>query len=112
MNKKLKNFLKRTWIYSLYEHKGRKKIIRRINKLKKASEEEKIKLINERYEISHGHVMNWENPTLYTEKMQWEKLYNNINKIASLLKRVRKIELFSIDNGYKLWYNKTIIIIY
>lgn len=76
MNKALKRSIKRTWLYSQYEHIRRLKVIKVINKLKKASQEEQIKLINERYEISQGHALNWENPTLYTEKMQWEKLYN------------------------------------
>ena len=35
-----------------------------------------MKLISDHYESCHGHAMNWENPTTYTEKIQWEKLYN------------------------------------
>ena len=76
MKKELKMFLKKTWLYSQYQHLGRLKVLKRIKKLKKVSHEERIKLISVQYENSHGYKINWENPTLYTEKMQWEKLYN------------------------------------
>lgn len=76
MKKALKRFIKNTWLYSQYLHVNRLKVIRNIKKLKRTSHEEKINLINKRYEISHGHPINWENPTTYTEKMQWDKLYN------------------------------------
>ncbi len=76
MKKALKRFLKKTWIYSQLEHVRRLKVLKRINRLKKTSQEERIKLISDVYESVHGRVMDWENPTTYTEKIQWEKLYN------------------------------------
>lgn len=76
MKKALKQFLKKTWIYSQYEHIGRLKTLRNIDRLKKASHEERIELIKNCYELRLGHAINFENPTLYTEKMQWDKLYN------------------------------------
>lgn len=41
-------------------------------------------MLNRQYEKSIGHVINWENPKRYTEKMQVEKLYND-NPLKGIL---------------------------
>ena len=54
MKKSLKSFLKKTWLYSYYEHMQRKKVLKNINKLRKTTLEEQKKLISERYENGLG----------------------------------------------------------
>ena len=80
----LKKIANATGLYVEYEHFRRLVTIRKISKMKKLSESEKIKLLNEVYEQRIGHPINWENPKTYTEKMQWEKLYNN-NPMKTML---------------------------
>lgn len=72
----LKKIAKASGLYTEYEHLQRLATIRNIKKLKRLSLSEQIKLLNNAYEERIGHPINWETLTTYTEKMQWEKLYN------------------------------------
>lgn len=84
MKKLLKRLAKATGLYAEYEHLKRVKVIKRIAKLKKMPLKERVEILNAAYEERIGHKINWESPTLYTEKMQWEKLYNNDPKKSLL----------------------------
>lgn len=63
-------------LYSNYQHFQRRKVIRNINKLKKLPEDKYPAIIDKAYKKAIGQSICWENPTRYTEKMQWEKIYN------------------------------------
>lgn len=60
-----------------YRHLGRIRIIKQVNKRKKLKKSEYSAVISRLYKDRIGHELNWENPTAYTEKMQWSKLYDD-----------------------------------
>ena len=64
-------------LYSWYQHIQRRKKISEIGKLKELSEAEIIQRLGILYEQRIGHKLDWENLSTYTEKMQWEKIYDN-----------------------------------
>lgn len=74
-----RRFLKKNfpYIFERYKHYRRKKTMKKINLLKNASVKELEKIISERYYEKFGHKLDWDNLNSYTEKMQWEKLYDN-----------------------------------
>lgn len=68
-------------IYEWYLHLKRKKLIKEIEKRKKTNPKKYPSIISMQYKKRIGHELNWNSLNTYTEKMQWEKLYNNdINK--------------------------------
>ncbi|MBQ5771415.1 MAG: glycosyltransferase, partial [Clostridia bacterium] len=63
-------------LYEYYQHLGRKKQIRDIARLKALSVEEYPAILSRVYAEKIGHPLNLDEPTAYTEKMQWAKLYD------------------------------------
>lgn len=59
-------------------------LIRDIARLKKLSEKEIIEKDAEMYKQRIGHDLDWDNLNTYTEKMQWEKIYDK-NPLKPLL---------------------------
>lgn len=82
----LRNTLKKKFpgLYDFYQHMQRLKVIKRIKKMEVISEKEYNKLIEEEYLKVLGHSLNWNNLQTYTEKMQWEKIYDK-NPMKSVL---------------------------
>lgn len=74
MVNKLKNFF--PCAYDFYKHLLRKKKIREISVIKKMNEREYPLILAEQYECSIGRKLDWNRLETYTEKMQWEKLYD------------------------------------
>ena len=64
-------------LYLKFRFKGQK---RKVNKMKKYSIEQKQNYISKLYQKRTGMQMNWENPQLYTEKMQWAKLFESTDE--------------------------------
>lgn len=63
--------------FELYKHYRRKKVIKCSEKRKKHDKEDYKTILNQMYSMRIGHPINWDNPSSYTEKMQWDKLYND-----------------------------------
>ena len=64
-------------LFELYKHLRRKNTIRHIAKIKKLSIDELANIVSKRYLKRIGHPLDWDRLNTYTEKMQWEKLYDN-----------------------------------
>lgn len=64
-------------LFDYYQHIQRIRKIKRINRYKKYSREDMRQAINVLYEKRIGHKLDWNNLCTYTEKMQWEKLYDD-----------------------------------
>ena len=63
-------------MYEYYLHLGRQKKIKEIASLKRLTIEEYMKLDAQLYAEKVGHPLDWAHLTSYTEKMQWEKLFD------------------------------------
>lgn len=63
-------------VFDFYKHILRKKKIKEIKALKRMPESEYPLILAEQYERLVGHKLDWNNLVTYTEKMQWEKLYD------------------------------------
>lgn len=63
-------------LYEWYLHVQRKKCISKIKKRKKLSTDQYEQEISKQYQQRIGHELNWNKLDTYTEKMQWEKLYD------------------------------------
>lgn len=63
-------------VFEQYKHLMRIYYAYESRKKKKLSLKQQREWINTRYKKRIGTDMNWENPTTYTEKMQWSKLYD------------------------------------
>ncbi len=76
--RKMITFMKKTFpgLLEEYRHWMRLRTIRLVKKRKKMDKKEYPAMISEQYKKRIGHELNWNNPTCYTEKMQWEKLYD------------------------------------
>lgn len=74
----MKMILKRTFpsLYNEYLHFQRIRIIKRIEVMKLMSENECAEALAKEYKRRIGHALDWNNLQTYTEKMQWEKVYN------------------------------------
>ena len=64
-------------IYDEYQHIIRKKNIKTANRYKNMPFEEQVQLLESMYLEKIGHSLDWNNLRSYTEKMQWEKMYNH-----------------------------------
>lgn len=75
----MKRLLKKIFpgLYDYYNHLQRVKAIRRISEQKKLSVLECAKQDAKLYEEKIGHKLHWDNLRTYTEKMQWEKIFDN-----------------------------------
>ncbi|WP_195986697.1 ATP-grasp fold amidoligase family protein [Clostridium sp. D53t1_180928_C8] len=82
MKKKLKS--KFPSLYEYYLHIKRQRKIKEIEKIKAMPIGTYQKILEKLYEDKIGHKLNWDNLITYTEKMQWEKLFNN-NPYKSVL---------------------------
>lgn len=72
------NILKKKlpYMYNYYLHLKRRRKIRYIEKIKKEPLEKQQKILENLYKKKIGHELDWKNLTTYTEKMQWEKMFN------------------------------------
>lgn len=71
-------------MYEYFLHIRRKKRIKDIENFKKIPASEYPKILEKEYYESIGHPLDWNNLQTYTEKMQWEKIYD-INPQKSIL---------------------------
>lgn len=62
--------------YEYYKHFQRMKMISKANYLSTLTVEDYKKILEEDYFSRIGHKLDWDNLKNYTEKMQWEKIYN------------------------------------
>lgn len=62
--------------YEYYKHLQRLRKISRIKSMEKFSLDDYKKIIGKEYKIRIGHKLDWNNLQTYTEKMQWEKIFN------------------------------------
>lgn len=68
------------WLYTFYKYFKKIHNQYTINKLKKFNESQRKKFISDMYRERIGRELDWDNPKSYTEKMQIEKLKENIVK--------------------------------
>lgn len=71
-------------LYDFYQHIQRVKKLKIIKKMEIIPETEYPKLIENEYQKTLGHCLDWNNLHTYTEKMQWEKIYDK-NPIKTIL---------------------------
>lgn len=71
-------------LFAEYQHIQRLRIIKKIEEEKKRPESEYPKLLAKIYKERMGHALDWHNLRTYTEKMQWEKIYDK-NPLKSIL---------------------------
>ncbi len=63
-------------LYDLYTHWQRQEKIRQIEAVKKMPLDKQLETLERLYEKRIGHKLDWSNLETYTEKMQWEKVYD------------------------------------
>ncbi|MDU4789068.1 MAG: ATP-grasp fold amidoligase family protein [Clostridium sp.] len=63
-------------LYDYYSHLQRVKKIREIEKIKQQPISYQMRILEELYEERIGHKLDWNNLQTYTEKMQWEKMFD------------------------------------
>ncbi|WHE86209.1 ATP-grasp fold amidoligase family protein [Lachnoanaerobaculum gingivalis] len=71
-------------IYDYYQHMKRMKVLANAKRLESLPEEKYNDLIEKEYLKVFGNILDWNNLRTYTEKMQWEKIYNK-NPIKTTL---------------------------
>lgn len=73
------SFIKKSFpaLYTEYQHIQRIRIIKRIEKEKQRPESDYPEVLAKVYQEKMGHVLDWNNLRTYTEKMQWEKIFDN-----------------------------------
>lgn len=89
-------------LYAEYQHLQRVHIIKKINAEKGKSESIYAERLAKTYQDKMGHALDWDNLQTYTEKMQWEKLYDK-NPLKALLAdkyRVREWVTEKIGDEY------------
>ena len=89
-------------MYAYYQHIQRRFTIIRINRIKRLPESQYPILDAKMYSKRIGHVLDWNNLVTYTEKMQWEKLFDK-NPLKSMLAdkyRVREWVKEKIGDDY------------
>lgn len=79
-------FLKRKLpgLYDFYRHIQRVKVLKKAERMEALPTTEYPKLIETEYQKKIGHSLDWNNLQTYTEKMQWEKLYDK-NPLKAVL---------------------------
>ena len=71
-------------LYDFYQHIQRVRVLENTKILKNVPEEEYPQLIEKEYKKIFGHSLDWNNLQTYTEKMQWEKIYDK-NPMKTIL---------------------------
>ncbi|MDD3205666.1 MAG: ATP-grasp fold amidoligase family protein [Lachnospiraceae bacterium] len=71
-------------LYDYYSHLQRVRTIKNIQKVKKLTFEQQLSEVGRLYKERIGHDLDWNNLKTYTEKMQWEKIYDK-NPMKSVL---------------------------
>lgn len=71
-------------LYDYYQHMKRMKVLANAKRLESLPEEKYNDLIEKEYLKVFGNVLDWNNLRTYTEKMQWEKIYDK-NPIKTTL---------------------------
>lgn len=89
-------------LYDFYQHTQRMKILKKIKKMENVPEDEYAELIENEYLKVLGHSLDWDNLQTYTEKMQWEKIYdkNPMKTVLADKYRVREWIENKIGNDY------------
>lgn len=89
-------------LYDFYQHTQRMKILKKIKKMENVPEDKYAELIENEYLKVLGHSLNWDNLQTYTEKMQWEKIYdkNPMKTVLADKYRVREWIENKIGNDY------------
>ena len=96
---KLKGLIKKNFpiAYEWYRHIKRIQYIYEIKRKKKMTTEEHRGWISNQYKKRIGSDMDWDNPTTYTGKMQWVKLYDN-NPMRIMCTDKYKVRKWVVDN--------------
>ncbi|MDV7750676.1 ATP-grasp fold amidoligase family protein [Enterococcus faecium] len=78
MNDKIKRYLKKVFsgLYEYRLHRIRMNTLKETERMKLIPEKEYPALLAAIYKERIGHELDWHNLNTYTEKMQWEKLYD------------------------------------
>ena len=71
-------------LYDYYQHMKRMKVLANAKRLESLPEEKYNNLIEKEYLKVFGNILDWNNLRTYTEKMQWEKIYDK-NPIKTTL---------------------------
>ena len=71
-------------LYDYYQHMKRMKVLANAKRLESLPEEKYSDLIEKEYLKVFGNILDWNNLRTYTEKMQWEKIYDK-NPIKTTL---------------------------
>ena len=71
-------------LYDYYQHMKRMKVLANAKRLESLPEEKYNDLIEKEYLKVFGNILDWNNLRTYTEKMQWEKIYDK-NPIKTTL---------------------------
>lgn len=71
-------------LYDIYQHIQRMKLLKKTKKFESIPEDKYAEVIEEEYSKVLGHTLNWNNLQTYTEKMQWEKIYDK-NPMKTML---------------------------
>ncbi len=89
-------------IYDFYQHSQRMKLLKKTKNIENIPEDKYADLIENEYLKALGHSLNWDNLQTYTEKMQWEKIYdkNPMKTVLADKYRVREWVEIKIGNDY------------
>lgn len=71
-------------VYDEYQHIQRRLLIHKIKRIASIPQDKYPQIIEKAYEKSIGRKLDWNNLKSYTEKMQWEKIYDK-NPLKSVL---------------------------
>ena len=71
-------------LYDYYQHMKRMKVLANAKRLESLPEEKYNDLIEKEYLKVFGNILDWNNLRTYTEKVQWEKIYDK-NPIKTTL---------------------------
>ena len=86
-------------LYADYHHFQRRRLVRRTRQMQNVPESKYPKIISKIYKKSMGHVLNWDDLQTYTEKMQWEKIFNKDPMKAVLADKYRVRDWVSTKIG-------------
>lgn len=97
------NYLKKKLpgMYDYYLHSQRQRKIREIQKVKEMPFETQVNILENLYKDKIGHTLDWNNLSTYTEKMQWEKIFNKDSQKSVLSDKYAVREWVADKIGYE-----------